>query len=184
METKYFKYFISMMMLTFILITVLNSAFSQIGYNFIKMLSNILFTDLEKIIYLLAGVCVIFIALSRDTWLPFLGESVLPSIFVPLKNIDGDTIVKVLVQPNTKVAYWAAKPTVTKSKKDPIVKVAYDDYSNSGVVMSDENGVAILTLNKGSGYYVPTGKHIRSHVHYRELTNEYGLMGEVKTHYF
>ncbi len=190
METKYFKYFMNMVMLSFVLITVLNSAFLQIGYNFIGMLSNFfkqnIFNgvDLEKSIYLLAGVCVIIVALSRDTWLPFLSESVLPSIFVPLKNIEGDTIVKVLVKPNTKVAYWAAKPSLKKSNKDPDVTVAYDDYSNSGVVMSDENGVAILTLNKGSGYYVPSGKHISSHVHYRELTNEYALMGEVKTHYF
>jgi hypothetical protein len=187
METKYNGYFLNMIIFGFISITVLNSAFRQIGYDLIKYVSDLLNInlnlcfDLEKSVYLLAGIFIILKILNRDSWLPFLGESVLPSTLVPIKKIEGDTIVKVLVKPNVKVAYWGAKPISTKN---PDVKAAYDDYSNSGVVMSDENGIAILTLNKGSSYYVPSGKHINSHVHYRVLTDDYAMMGPIQTHYF
>lgn len=188
MVSKYVLYFINMIMMGVVVVTVLNTSFKYIGYDGINTVSNILKAKLninfEKTIYLLAGIFVVIMALKRDTWLPFLGESVLPSSLVPLKELDGDTIVKVNVSPNVKVAYWAAKPQKENTKKIPPVDIAYDDYSNSGVVMSDENGIAILTLNKGSSYYVPSGKHIESHVHYRELTDEYGMMGPVQTHYF
>jgi ABC-type Fe3+-hydroxamate transport system substrate-binding protein len=66
-------------------------------------------------------------------------------------------------KPNTKVAYWAALP----KGDNPDVITAYGDYSNSGVVMSDANGNAVLQFNKGTGYIVPGGKYIRPHVHYR-----------------
>ena len=188
MNTKYYGYFLNIIIFSFISVTVLNSAFKQIGYDLIKYVSDLLNInlnlcfDLEKSVYLLAGVFIILKILNRDTWLPFLGESVFPSTLIPIKKIEGDTIVKVLVKPNVKVAYWASKPTLKKN--DPDVILAYDDYSNSGVVMSDENGIAILTLNKGTGYYVPSGKHIKSHLHYRVLTDDYAMMGPIKTHYF
>ena len=49
--------------------------------------------------------------------------------------------------------------------------------------MSDDNGVAILTLNKGSGYYLPNGRHLESHVHYREIGNDYSMIGPIQTYY-
>lgn len=166
-----------MVIVFFVLFGAVNSAFSQLGYDLISFLPRI-----YKPFYLIVGVFAIMMALNKNTWLPFLGESVLPSILVQLKKIEGNKTVKVHVKPNVKVAYWATKPT--NKKPDPNVRDAYDDYSNSGVVMSDENGIAILTLNKGSGYYVPTGKHIEPHLHYRELTDDFGMMGPVKTYYF
>lgn len=190
MEIKYFKYFLNMFMFAFVFLTVINSAFTQLNYNFIKLLSDLLKNklnlcfDLEKTFYLLAGIFIIIIVFKRDTWLPFLGENVLPSVLVPLKKLDGDTIIKIIVKPNIKVAYWATEPKLKNNDTDPDVITAYDKYLNSGVVMSDDNGIAILTLNKGSGYYVPSGKHINSHVHYRELTDDYAMMGPIKTHYF
>lgn len=186
METKYLKNILNIIIILFVLITVLNSSLSQFDYNFIKILSNSvnsnlnLSLDLEKIFYVLAGIFAIIIALNRNTWLPFLGESVFPSSFVPLKKIEGNTTITVNVKPNVKVAYWASKPSL---KKDQPVKLAYDDYSNSGVVMSDNNGVAIISLNKGPGYFVPSGNYIKSHVHYRELTNDYAMMGPIQTIY-
>lgn len=189
MNSKYFGYEIKIFMLGFIILTVINTALSKVGYDLINMFSNFikrnsnLSNDFEKIIYLLAGIFAIIFALNRDNWLPFLGECVLPSALIPIKNINGDTIVKINVKPNTKIAYWSAKPKKNNSK-DPDVEEAYDNYSNSGVVMSDKNGIAILTLNKGTGYYVPSGQHISSHLHYRELNDTMGLIGPVKTHYF
>ena len=186
MEKKYLKNILNMLMISFVLVTVFNSTFAQFDYNFIKFLSNSvnrnfnLNINLENIFYILAGIFAIFIAFNRDTWLPFLGKSVFPSIFVPLKKIEGNTTITVNVKPNVKVAYWASKPSL---KEDQPVKLAYDDYSNSGVVMSDNNGVAIISINKGPGYYVPSGNYIKSHVHYRELSDDYAMMGPVRTIY-
>ena len=90
----------------------------------------------------------------------------MPSSVIPLKKnkYQSDT-VKIHVKPNSKVVYWAAKKLDSDNHS---VWKAYDDYSNSGVVMSDNNGVAILKLQKGSGYIVPWGnKQIPPHVHYR-----------------
>jgi hypothetical protein len=189
MNFKYFIYQTKMFIMFFIILTVLNSGFKQFNYDFINFISIFLKNnfnlslDLEKKCYILAGIFAIIIAINRDTWLPFLGDTVLPASLIPIKNNNGDIKVNVNVKPNTKVAYWSTKPKTTNGD-DPDVKNAYDDYSNSGVVKSNKNGLAILTLNKGSGYYVPYGKHIKPHVHYRELNEDMALIGPVKTVYF
>jgi hypothetical protein len=106
---------------------------------------------------------------------------VLPGAVLALKTNSGDTTVDVKVKPGTKVAYWAAKP---ESKPDAegnvLVKAAYDDFENSGVVVANEQGVAKLVFNKGTSYVVPSGRKIESHVHYREF-GEDGMMGPVKS---
>ena len=66
----------------------------------------------------------------------------------------------------------------------PYVEDAYADFSNSGVVTSDSNGVAELSILPGSSYTVPFNKKIRKHVHYRELDNRLGMMGELRTVYY
>lgn len=159
------------------------------GYNLVESLSR-LFKDgfknrfpLDKIIYFIVGVSAIVLAFDRTLWLPFLGESVLPSALIPVTNAGASTgantkTVKVQVTPNTKVAYWAAKPG---DNPDTPVVDAYGKYDNSGVVMSDASGIATLVFEKGTEYTVPSGKHLKSHVHYRELTGAYGMIGPVKT---
>ena len=70
-----------------------------------------------------------------------------------------------------------------KTKKDGCVMKAYDDYSNSGVVM-EKNGIVKLKVIKGSGYFVPSGKFIKPHVHYRILNKTNGMMGPIRTVYY
>ena len=104
---------------------------------------------------------------KRDTFLPFLGKTVMPTSVIPLReNKYQDDTIKIKVKPNSKVIYWITKKLDSNNHN---VWKAYDDYSNSGVVMADKNGVAILKLQKGSGYMVPWGgeKYIPPHVHYR-----------------
>jgi hypothetical protein len=103
---------------------------------------------------------------------------VLPSAVVPLKTNVGDTVVDVKVAPGAKVAYWAAKPG---SNPEIPVEKAYDDYSNSGVVLANDLGVAVLTFNKGTEYVVPSGKQLKSHVHYREFNDKIGMVGPVQS---
>lgn len=131
-----------------------------------------------KIIYGIFAISALILAFDRDTWLPFLGDTVMPSSIVPIKtNVGGDTKVQVHVAPNAKVVYWAAKPN------DKVVEVeeAYGDFSNSGVVMANNMGEATLTFSKGSEYVVPSGKQLKSHVHYREFKDRYGMMGPVQS---
>jgi len=186
MEYKYFVYKVRMLNLIIIILGCINIAFSQFNYDFIKLLNDTIKNwfnkdlNLNYYLYVLLGISAIILALNKYTWLPFLGESVFPSALVPLNpNVKGDTSVIVKVKPNTKVAYWSALPNNTD--KTPYVTDAYGNYSNSGVVLSDDNGEAILIFNQGSGYKVPTGKYIKPHVHYRELNKTWGMMGPVKT---
>ena len=132
----------------------------------------------DKIIYAIFAICAVILAFDRTTWLPFLGDSVLPAAVVPLKTNVGDTVVEVKVAPGAKVAYWAAKPG---SNPEIPVEKAYDDYSTSGVVLANDLGVAVLTFNKGTEYVVPSGKQLKSHVHNREFNDKMGMVGPVQS---
>jgi len=119
---------------------------------------------LDKVVYIIIAMAGLYM-IKRDNFLPFLGKTVIPPSVIPLKqNKFQKDSVSVHVPPNSKVIYWASLKT---EEPNPIVWDAYGDYSNSGVVMSDNNGVAVLKLLKGSGYVVPGGRYIEPHVHYR-----------------
>ena len=187
-----------MIYLALVLVGALNWGLVAIGYNPVEMLSNFINNGLNRllnsnrnyhfntIIYSLVAVSAIILAIQRDVWLPFLGRSVLPSALVPLKNPTAvDTVVEVYTKPNTKIAYWAALPIKNgdgddDSDSEPDVMTAYGDFSNSGVVMSDDNGLAQLHILAGTSYEVPSGKVIPRHVHYR-IINEHGMMGRIRT---
>jgi uncharacterized membrane protein YuzA (DUF378 family) len=182
-----------MVLIALVLIGAINWGFHTFGYNLVEMLNRFLSgvfkrrLPLDRIIYVVVAISALILAFQRDTWLPFLGESVLPGAVLTLKTNSGDTSVDVHVKPLTKVAYWAAKPAESKpeavngaSEDVPPVKAAYDDFENSGVVVANEQGVAKLVFNKGTSYVVPSGRKIESHVHYREF-GEDGMMGPVKS---
>lgn len=170
----------------FLIIGGLNWGLTAFDYNIVdkinRMLSDRFKTRLrlDKFIYVVVGLCALGLLFDRTTWLPFLGESVLPGTLVPLKAHSGNTRVKVNVTPGAKVAYWSAMPG---DDSDINVRDAYAKFENSGVVIADGEGVATLSFNKGTDYVVPSGKQITSHVHYREFTDEYGMMGPIGTVY-
>ena len=177
-----------MVLIALVLVGALNWGFHTFGYNLVEILNRFLSgvfkrrLPLDRIIYVVVAISALILAFQRNTWLPFLGESVLPGAVLALKTNSGDTTVDVHVKPGTKVAYWAAKP---ESKPDaegavPPVKAAYDDFENSGVVVANEQGVAKLVFNKGTSYVVPSGRKLESHVHYREF-GEDGMMGPVNS---
>jgi uncharacterized membrane protein YuzA (DUF378 family) len=183
-----------MVLIAIVLVGALNWGFHTFGYNLVEMLNRFLSgvfkrrLPLDRIIYVVVAVSAVALAVQRDTWLPFLGNSVLPGAVVPLKKNMGDTTVDVKVMPGAKVAYWAAEPE-TKVGADgategndsvPLVRAAYDQFENSGVVVANDQGVATLVFNKGTSYIVPSGRKLESHVHYREF-GEDGMMGPVKS---
>jgi hypothetical protein len=186
----YQKYKVNMILMGFIIAGALNYGITAFGFNIIDIASNSV-NDLinkqiylDKIIYAIIAISAIILMFNRTTWLPFLGTCVFPSKgLIPNKiNNDGDKKIEVIVKPNTRIAYWSS---IQKNPNQvPDVVSAYDDFSNSGVVMSDNNGVAILSVKLGTDYIVPSNKKINKHVHYRELDLEYGMMGEVQTVYY
>ena len=178
-----------MVLIALVLVGALNWGFHAFGYNLVEMLNRFLSgvfkrrLPLDRIIYVVVSISALILAFQRDTWLPFLGESVLPGAVLALKTNSGDTTVDVNVKPGTKVAYWSAKPeshSEADAKGPVLVKAAYDDFENSGVVVANEQGVAKLVFNKGTSYVVPSGRKLESHVHYREF-GEDGMMGPVKS---
>ena len=186
----FIKVKIHMILVALVLIGGINWGTTALGYNLVAMLTNFINnyfrtnTHLDTVIYLTVAIAALALLFKKTTWLPFLGLAAFPSqTFVPNKvNESGSFIVKVNVKPNTRVAYWASKPQ--SSEQVPQVKQAYDDFSNSGVVTSDSNGVAELLVDPGTSYIVPTGREIPRHIHYRELDKDYGMMGDVKTTYY
>jgi len=187
---KSLKIKINQFCLVILLIAIFNYAGFAFGYNLIDMLHVKLnellkmetFTD--KIIYgiiLLAG---LIIFTKKYIWLPFLHETVFPSLaFVQtVTKKSGDVSVPIKVTPNTRIAYWASLPQ--KSDKIPDVINAYGDFSNSGIAISDKNGNANLLIDSGSSYYIPSGRVLQKHIHYRELDLDYGFLGPVKTVYY
>jgi len=186
----YLRAKMNMIIVAIVIIGALNWGSTALGYNLVEILNNNINNFLgyqsyvDKIIYIIVALAAVKMMFNRNTWLPFLGFSAFPSqSFVPNKfNSMGDSIVKVTVKPNTRVAYWSALPK--QSQKTPYVDDAYGKFENSGVVMSDNNGVAELIFLPGSEYTIPSGKVIDRHIHYRELDLPAGMMGRIETVYY
>jgi uncharacterized membrane protein YuzA (DUF378 family) len=135
------------------------------------------------LIYVLVGLSAIFIMFDRNTYLPFLGPMVAPCSVLENRDPPGATReVKVVVEPNTKIIYWAAEPASENLKKLNSWKQAYLDYQNAGVTTSNGEGVAVFKVRDPQPYKVPFKGRLEPHVHYR-VCGEVGWMGEIKTVY-
>lgn len=136
---------------------------------------------LGKITALLVIVYVIYLGFQRNTYLPFLGPTVLPFTLFPeeLKPKDADLefVIPVYEPDGTKVVYWASQPSKT-IVENPFK--AYADYRNVGIT-NVKNEMATMVVSCPSSYKVP-GKTLKPHIHYRILYPT-GIMGEVKTAY-
>ena len=188
MLSSHFKIRIVMFLTFLVLVGGLNwGSVGCFNYNFVHVFSNWLNFKferqcyIEQTTYILVGMATLILIFRRSTWLPFLGQTVVPASLIPIStNLSGNTTIEIDVKPKTKIMYWASKPSSTNNPVD--VRKAYDNYSNSGVVLSDINGKAQLTFNSANGYTIG-GKFIHPHVHYRELNEQDALIGPVKTYY-
>jgi hypothetical protein len=190
LPTGYIKSLIRIFLTGFVIAGAINYGFMAFDYNLIEILNYKIDThffiksDVNFLLYSIVAMSGLILMVQTTTWLPFLGPCAFPSKgLIPNKiNSLGTKTIKVHVKPNTRVAYWASLPI--SSNDTPYVEDAYSNFSNSGVVTSDSNGVAELSIAPGSSYIVPSGAEIPRHIHYRELDNRLGMMGELKTAYY
>ena len=98
-----------------------------------------------KWVYIVIGLSALPLLFQRDMYLPFLGETVLPAgALAPKTPQNANDQVTIRTRPGAKVVYWASEPNPTQGKDLPTFQEAYDAYENSGVVVADSSGHAIL----------------------------------------
>lgn len=132
-------------------------------------------------IYIAVGIAALLVAFNRDTYLPFLGESLVPCSAIQERTPPGaTTTIQVQVEPNSKVLYWAAEPETEHLEKVNDWRKAYLSYENAGIVMSDSNGLASLKVRKPQPYMVPWKGRLEPHIHFR-VCGDRGFLARVKT---
>lgn len=122
---------------------------------------------------------------QRDTYLPFLGPTALPSSlfkdsFSPTgSNVETDLSLD--LPDGTRVVYWGASPK-TKSNMNTVVSspmLAYGDYMNAGITVVSK-GKARIRFYCPVKYQVPWGKTLDRHIHYRIITDK-AMIGRIET---
>jgi len=132
-------------------------------------------------IYILIGLCALLIAFNRDTYLPFLGPTVIPCGAIQEHTPPGATTqMQVSVQPDAKVLYWAAEPETEHLKNLKDWRQAYLKFENAGVVLADSSGIATLKVRRPQAYLVPWKGRLEPHIHFR-VCGQGGFLGRVKT---
>ena len=132
-------------------------------------------------VYIIVGMCAIYLATDLGYFLPFLSPSAIPDGALSPKVPDGATVsVQVYAPPNSKVMYWAAESDRVAAETP---RIAYKEYENAGVAVSNALGKALLKVRPPVGYQVgfgPFRRTIKPHIHYRVGTTG-GIFGRVQT---
>lgn len=133
-------------------------------------------------IYILIGVAALLVAFRRDTYLPFLGETVMPCSLVADRTPEhADTEVRLSsLEPGAKLLFWATEPATEGLGRIKDWRQAYLDFANAGVTTADAAGHAILRIRKPQPYTVPMKGLLEAHVHWRVCGGD-GLLGPVRT---
>jgi len=138
-------------------------------------------TLVVNILFFAIGVAALGIAFFRDSYLPFLGPTVMPCSLLAVSAPEGaDYEVRVLVKPGQKVIYWAAEPETKDIEQIVDWRKAYLGFRNAGVAAADLDGYATLKVRKPQPYQVPMRKLLSPHVHYRVCVED-GMVGRVET---
>jgi uncharacterized membrane protein YuzA (DUF378 family) len=132
-----------------------------------------------EMVYFIIGICALYIMFNRDTYLPFLGETIIPcNILIDSEPKDATKKIRLQVSPNSKVIYWASEPSYTGMIVD--YKKAYGDFLNSGVASSNNEGFVDIYIREPQPYFVPVKGILEPHIHYRVCDGQ-GTLGRVKT---
>ncbi len=158
------------------------SLISSIVFSFIY-LTDYISKDLAivRILAMFAIGSTILLILNRDTFLPFLGESFIPEIFLqlsPRKPKNVERTIEVKAGAGRKVIYWAADPGKDIKKT---WKKGYNKFENSGVVVSDKTGIAKIPVQCPSRYIVHGYKVLPKHLHYRIYNPNTQMLSKINT---
>lgn len=136
---------------------------------------------LTNLIFLLVGLAAIGIGMYRDSYLPFLGETVFPCSLLSPQIPDGaDMTVTTQVNPGSKVLYWAAESESNDLKTLQNWRAAYLEFKNAGVAVAGPDGNVDLKVRKPQPYTVPIKGELSPHIHYR-VCGDNGVLGRVMT---
>lgn len=138
---------------------------------------------IARIVYGLVGLSALLLVLSRDFYLPFLGDAAFPSGVVGEERAPESATMAVRVPvrgaaPGAKVVYWASEPA---NSVVPTPSAAYGEGRNAGVARVDAHGQATFRVRPPSEYRVGWGRRVRRHIHYRVANGPSGLFGRVET---
>ena len=147
-----------------------------------NLIQSLLGLTFARLVYGVIGLAALYVAFQRETYLPFLGETVIPCAVlqeqVP-ENADTDVSVHGLV-PGAKVLYWASEPATDGLARITDWRKAYLEFANAGVAIVDEGGHVVLRIRKPQPYVVPLKGRIETHVHWRTC-GDTGFLGPVET---
>lgn len=136
-----------------------------------------------RVVFALVGIAAIYVGFCRDTYLPFLGETLVPCSILVEKTPDGANVSKeVIVTPGAKVLFWASEPQTEHLNELNDWRKAYLEYANAGVTIADASGRATLRVRKPQAYKVPMKGRLESHIHYR-VCGANGFLGRVQTEF-
>ena len=182
MELLYLSKTIYMIAITLVLVGALNwGLIGLFDLNIVKLLfRTIRLRSLERFIYIIVGLASLMLIFSRDTYLPFLGDCVFPCPSLENKVPAHASVTrnfKIKGGANKKVVYWASEPneSVFDNPWD-----AYGNYSNFGITVADSQGNVQVKVREPSEYKVPSGRHLKRHIHYRYCRSP-GMLSPVYT---
>ncbi len=137
---------------------------------------------LARAVYVLVGIAAVYLFLRRDTYLPFLGQTVFPSGALMAKVPQGasqEVVIRTI--PGSQVVYWAAEPA--RGEELGGYKEAYGNYENAGVAIADAQGdVHMKIRGPPRSYTVPWKGTLPPHVHFRIVKPD-GWAGQVETYW-
>jgi uncharacterized membrane protein YuzA (DUF378 family) len=164
------------------LVVVGGLAWGIFGLTGVSVVSAVLGKTGSKAVYILVGLAAIVVALDRASFLPFLGETVMPCSLLDEHTPEhADTAVEIHgLTPGSKVLYWATEPATEGLAKINDWRRAYLDFANAGVTTADQGGHATLRVRKPQPYTVPMKGRLEAHVHWR-VCGENGMVGPVQT---
>jgi len=180
MATLYYQKKIYMLVIFLVLIGSIN--WLSIGITGQDLVRLALSLRYAKWVYILIGLAALPLLFQRDMYLPFLGETVLPGGALTLKTPqNANDQLTIRTRPGAKVVYWAAEPNPNQGHDLPTPDVAYAEFENSGVVVADTTGHAIIRFRgPPQAYTVPVMGRLEPHVHFR-ISDDNGFMERVQT---
>ena len=133
----------------------------------------------SRLLFVFVAFAAIYVGTSRDSYLPFLGQTVLPCSVLQEKIPEhAELKVRIIAPAGHKVLYWASEPSTDTSVKN--WQDAYANFDNAGVAIAESDGSALLQVRRPQAYWVPPGRKLEPHVHYR-ICGENGMMGPVRS---